>query len=288
MIIAIASDHNGIALKQSIKTFLVNKSHRVIDLGPYLNEAVNYTDYADQLGHIVSGAEVDRGVLICGTGVGMSIVANRHKNVRAVLAHNMMTATKSREHNNANVLCLGSWVNNEEDNLSILDAWLNQSWGEGRHVKRVDVIDPKDTGIVLTNGVFDIMHKGHLELLKFAKKQGTKLVVAIDSDARVKLLKGSSRPINNEIDRKSLLESNIYVDEVIIFDSQEELINLYSSVRPSVVVKGSEWTVNQVREQDHIPDNIQIKLYPLFKDYSTTSTIKNIKDIPTWQKIKNY
>lgn len=288
MLITIASDHNGIALKQSIKTFLINKSHKVVDLGPYSSETVNYTDYAEQLGHIVSNGEADRGILICGTGVGMSIVANRHKNVRAVLAHNMMTATKSREHNNSNVLCLGSWVNNEENNLSILNAWLEESWGEGRHIKRVDVIDPKDTGIVLTNGVFDIMHKGHLELLKFAKKQGTKLVVAIDSDARVKILKGSSRPINNEIDRKSLLESNIYVDEVIIFDTQEELINLYSLVRPSVVVKGSEWTVDEVRKQDHIPDNIQIKLYPLFKDYSTTSTIRNIKDIPTWQKIKNY
>lgn len=288
MLIAIASDHNGIALKQSIKTFLTEHSHKVIDLGPYSEETVNYTDYADQLGQIVSNQETERGILICGTGVGMSIVANRHKNVRAVLAHNMITATKSREHNNANVLCLGAWVNDEQSNLDILQAWLSESWGEGRHVKRVDVIDPKDTGIVLTNGVFDILHKGHLELLKFAKKQGTKLVVAIDSDSRVKLLKGPSRPINNEIDRKNLLESNIYVDEVIIFNSQEELIELYSSIRPSVVVKGSEWTADKVREQDRIPDRIQIKLYPLFKEYSTTNTIKNIKEISTWEKLKNY
>jgi ribose 5-phosphate isomerase B len=287
MLIAIASDHNGTGLKNIIKSFFAGQqNHKIIDLGPFDNRTVDYTDYADQLGHIVSSGDVDRGILICGTGVGMSIVANRHKNVRAVLAHNHTTAIKSREHNNSNVVCLGAWINSDIDNLTILEAWLSESWGEGRHVKRVEVIDKKDTGIVLTNGVFDILHKGHLELLKFAKQQGNKLVVAIDSDYLVKQLKGDSRPINNENDRKSLLESNIYVDEVIVFNSKQELIDLYSSINPSVIIKGSEWTVDEVRHQDKIPEHIQIKLYPLFKEYSTTGTIKNIKEIPTWQKIK--
>lgn len=286
MLLALASDHNGTELKRIIKEFLNKNNHRAIDLGPYDSETVNYNSYADQLGCIVEKGDVDRGILICGTGVGMCIVVNRHKNVRAVLAHNLTTATKSREHNNSNVLCLGSWINSTEDNLEILRAWLQEEWGEGRHVKRVEVID-QDNGIVLTNGVFDILHQGHLELLKFAKKQGNKLVVAIDSDKRVKQLKGDNRPINNEQDRQSLLESNRYVDEVIVFNSQEELIDLYSCINPDVVVKGSEWTVDEVREKDKIPNHITIKLFPLHKNYSTTQTLKNIKEIDTWQKTQN-
>lgn len=284
MLLVLASDHNGTELKKTLKEFLISQKHRVVDLGPYDNNNVNYTDYAEQVGRILENGDADRGILICGTGVGMSIVVNRRKNVRAVLAHNIITAQKSREHNNSNVLCLGSWINSESDNLEILQQWLREDWGEGRHVKRVEVID-QDNGIVLTNGVFDILHQGHLELLKFAKKQGDKLVVAIDSDMRVKQLKGDNRPINNEKDRQSILESNRYVDEVVVFNSQEELINLYSCINPNVIVKGSEWTVDEVRQKDHIPNHIHIKLFPLYKEYSTTQTLKNIKDIDTWQKI---
>ena len=287
MLIIISSDHNGIDLKLKIVKYLKSINHTVIDLGPFDNkEPVDYTDYAKQVGTIISHQEADRGILLCGTGVGMSIVVNRHENVRAVLAHNITTAQKSREHNNSNVLCLGSWINSEEEIKNILDIWLSENWQAGRHVRRVETIDSNKNGIVLTNGVFDIFHHGHLELLKFAKKQGEKLVVAIDSDNRVRSLKGPSRPINSQDDRKKLLESNIYVDEVIIFDSQEDLINLYATINPDTIVKGSEWTSEEVRINDKIPEHIQIKLFPLHKKYSTTNTIKNIKLLETWEKTK--
>ena len=212
--IIISSDHNGVENKQQLKTYLKGEGYRVIDIGPYTSDvSVDYVDYAAQLSTIVGSKEADRGILICGTGVGMSIVANRFPGVRAVLAHNELTAVKSREHNDSNVLCLGTWLSSQIEMREMSTMWLNEAWGEGRHVKRVEKID-SHTGIVLTNGVFDILHKGHIELLKFAKSQGTKLIVAIDSDRRVKELKGDSRPINNEEDRRKVLETNRYVDEV--------------------------------------------------------------------------
>ena len=102
---------------------------------------------------------------------------------------------------------------------------------------------------MLTNGVFDVLHKGHIELLKFAKSQGKKLVVAIDSDARVRSIKGDSRPINLEEDRKRLLEAIEFVDEVLIFNSESDLKQLYEEITPSCLVKGGEWTADEVRER---------------------------------------
>ena len=161
--------------------------------------------------------------------------------------------------------------------------WLDEAWGEGRHVKRVGKIDPH-SGIVLTNGVFDILHKGHIELLKFAKSQGDKLIVAIDSDERVRELKGKDRPINNEEDRRRVLETNRYVDSVVIFSSAEELRSLYNTLYPHVLVKGSEWTADEVRERDFIPENIQVKVYPLVGEYSTTNTMQKIRSMETCEK----
>lgn len=270
--IIISSDHNGVENKQQLKTYLKGEGYKVIDIGPYTSDiSVDYVDYAAQLSTIVGSREADRGILICGTGVGMSIVANRFAGVRAVLAHNELTAVKSREHNDSNVLCLGTWLSSQIEMREMSKMWLDEAWGEGRHVKRVEKID-SHTGIVLTNGVFDILHKGHIELLKFSKLQGTKLIVAIDSDRRVKELKGDSRPINNEEDRRKVLETNRYVDEVVIFDSTEELQGLYQTLSPDVIVKGSEWTSAEVRERDVIPEEIQVKVYPLVANYSTTNT----------------
>lgn len=214
----------------------------------------------------------------------MSIVANRFSGVRAVLVDNELTAVKSREHNDSNVLCLGTWLSSQIEMREMTKMWLDESWGEGRHVKRVEKID-SHTGIVFANGVFDILHKGHIELLKFAKSQGTKLVVAIDSDERVKKIKGDSRPINNQDDRKRILETNKYVDEVLIFNSSEELQSLYETLSPEVLVKGSEWTAQEVRERDFIPKEIQIKVYPLVENYSTTNTLNKIRDLETCEKI---
>ena len=283
--IAIASDHNGVENKQQLKNYLKGEGYRVIDLGPYTPDvSVDYVDYAAQLGTIVGNKEVERGILLCGTGVGMSIVVNRCPGVRAVLAHNELTAVKSREHNDSNVLCLGSWLSSQVEMRRMSKMWLDEAWGEGRHVKRVEKIDPH-TGIVLTNGVFDILHKGHIELLKFAKTQGDKLVVAIDSDERVRELKGSDRPINNEEDRRRVLETNRYVDSVVTFSTGEELRGLYDALSPDVLVKGSEWTADEVRERDSIPDDIQVKVYPLVGEYSTTNTMQKIRSMETCEKI---
>jgi rfaE bifunctional protein nucleotidyltransferase chain/domain len=283
--IIISSDHNGVENKEQLKTYLKGEGYQVIDIGPYASDvSVDYVDYAAQLSTIVSNREADRGILICGTGVGMSIVANRFPGVRAVLAHNELTAVKSREHNDSNVLCLGTWLSSQIEMREMSKMWLDEAWGEGRHVKRVGKID-SHTGIVLTNGVFDLLHKGHIELLKFCKTQGTKLVVAIDSDRRVKQIKGDNRPINNQEDRRRVLESNRYVDEVLIFDTVEELQDLYQSLSPDVIVKGSEWTADEVRERDDIPESIQIKVYPLVGDYSTTNTMYKIRELETCEKI---
>ena len=283
--IVISSDHNWVGDKEQLKTYLKGEGYQVIDIGPFNSEvSVDYVDYAAQLSTIISNKEADRGILLCGTGVGMSIVANRFPGVRAVLAHNELTAVKSREHNDSNVLCLGSWLSSQIEMREMATMWLNEEWGEGRHIKRTTKID-NNTGIVLTNGVFDILHKGHIELLKFAKIQGTKLIVAIDSDRRVKELKGNDRPINNEEDRKRILETNRYVDEVVVFDSTEELQGFYDTLSPDVIVKGSEWTADEVRDRDSIPEIIQVKVYPLIGDYSTTSVMHKIRDMETCEKI---
>jgi ribose 5-phosphate isomerase B len=283
MTIVIASDHNGVDAKEVLKKHL-KESNTVIDLGPYTKDnSVDYVDYASQLATIISNKEADRGVLICGTGVGMSIVANRVNGVRAVLAHNELSAIKSREHNNTNVLCLGSWVSTHEQLKNMTEIWLNNEWGEKRHVKRVERIDPHE-GIVMTNGVFDVLHKGHIELLKFAKTQGTRLVVAIDSDRRVKELKGENRPVNSESDRKRVLEAINYVDEVLIFDTPEELKSLYTTLNLKVLVKGSEWTADEVRVRDEIPSQIEVKIYPLVANYSTTNVMRKIRDLSSCEK----
>ena len=284
--IIISSDHNGVENKQQLKTYLKGEGYRVIDIGPYTPDvSVDYVDYAAQLSTIVGSKEADRGILLCGTGVGMSIVANRFTGVRAVLAHNELTAVKSREHNDSNVLCLGSWLSTQLEMREMSKMWLDEAWGEGRHVKRVEKIDSHSGGIVLTNGVFDILHKGHIELLKFAKSQGNKLVVAIDADERVRELKGKDRPINTEEDRRRVLETNRYVDSVIVFNSIEELRDLYDTLSPNVIVKGSEWTADEVRERDCIPEGIQIKVYPLVGEYSTTNTMQKIRGMDSCEKV---
>lgn len=277
-IIVISADHNGVKAKEKLKKYLKDLKYKVIDIGPYTSDvSVDYVDYAKQVATIVKNLEADRGILICGTGVGMSIVANRFERVRAVLAHNHMTAVKSREHNDSNILCLGAWISSQQEIENMTQDWLNQAWGRGRHIKRTTKID-HNSGIVMTNGVYDLLHEGHLELLKFAKMQGDRLVVAIDSDDRVKELKGPQRPINNETIRRKLLESNKYVDEVVIFNSSEELQHLYEKFNADVVVRGSEYTENQIRERDKIPQTIKIKIFPHIKDISTTNIISKIKE----------
>jgi rfaE bifunctional protein nucleotidyltransferase chain/domain len=283
--IGLAADHNGVALKKQMSQLLrVSGNFQVVDLGPFSSEyKVDYVDYANQLSQILSNGDIDKGILICGTGVGMSMAANRFESVRAALVHNITTAPKCREHNDANVLCLGAWVATEQENFRILDSWLETDFGQGRHVKRVEKLSTSKKKIVFTNGVFDILHTGHVNLLKFAKSLGDKLIVGINSDASVRLIKGDNRPVNKEADRKSLLEALAPVDEVIVFDDREAL-RLLKEISPSILVKGGEWTADEVRTRDSVPDDIDIKIYPIVNGYSTTAIIKKIHEKDDWQK----
>jgi len=138
MKIAIASDHAGFDLKSSIiKEF--NDQYQMINLGCDSSEiSVDYPDYANKLAKKIIGKEVDFGILICGSGIGISIAANRFKEVRAALCHNQETATLSRQHNDANVLCLGARIINEEDVIKIVNTFLSAKFEGGRHIKRVE------------------------------------------------------------------------------------------------------------------------------------------------------
>lgn len=277
MIIGLSSDHNGVELKSKMAEYLrTNPETKVVDIGPFVTgRKVDYVDYASQLSQMVSNGDLDRGILICGTGVGMSIAANRFEKVRAALVHNVMTAPKCREHNNSNVLCLGAWTTSEEENFQILDLWIQTSFGEGRHVKRVEKLSSHRVNIVFTSGVFDILHAGHIQLLRFAKSLGDRLIVGINSDESVKRVKGPQRPITTQDDRKALLEALEEVDEVVVFEenSPESLI---ADITPSIFVKGGEWTVDEVRDRDNIPSSVEVKVFPIVGKYSTTNIINQI------------
>ncbi len=282
-LVVLGADHNGVVLKGEVKKLLEELGFVCIDVGPHNDhEKVDYVDYAKTLGHIINNGEARWGVLICGTGVGMSMVANRFPNVRASLVHKLEVAEKTREHNDANVLCLGGWVNTIDANLEIVKLWFAASFGEGRHVRRVEKTKEHDREkIVFTNGVFDILHQGHIQLLKFAKSLGGKLVIGINSDRAVKILKGEDRPVNKAQDRKSALENFHFVDQVIIFDDAKTF-HIINQVRPDIVVKGGEWSAEEVRRRDTIPDEIEVKIFPLVTEpsgvkYSTTRVLEKIK-----------
>jgi rfaE bifunctional protein nucleotidyltransferase chain/domain len=277
-VIVLGSDHNGVGLKGLAKELLKERGYRCVDIGPYVSSpSVDYVDYATQLGTIVRNGDGDRGILVCGTGVGMSIACNRIQGVRAALVHNMVSSQKSREHNDANVICLGSWINADQANLEILMTWLNEPFGEFRHVKRVEKLVGHSTEkIVFTNGVFDILHAGHIECLRFAKSLGGRLVVAINSDRTARLIKGDRRPVSSETDRKAVLQSIKYVDEVVVFDDVTPAA-LIAQLGPHVVVKGGEFTADEIRARDGIPADIEVKIFPLVPGFSAAGIIDTIR-----------
>jgi rfaE bifunctional protein nucleotidyltransferase chain/domain len=283
--ILIASDHNGVQLKAALATALSEARVPWIDFGPVRNTpSTDYTAIASQVSEalavrILEQHADDKAILICGTGVGMSIVANKIAGVRAALVHNHLSAVKSREHNDANTLCLGAWVNCDEVNVAIAMEWLSEVFGGGRHVRRVEAIDARPHGkIVFCNGVFDILHKGHIEMLSWAKSLGDKLVVAINTDASTRYLKGPDRPINSQEDRKAVLQALKFVDEVIVF---EDLLpnGLIKTLKPNIIVRGGEFTAEEVRKRDHIPETTDVKIYPLAAGYSTSALIEKVRAV---------
>jgi len=139
--VAFASDHAGVDLKTLLITHTREKGHEVIDLGPSSAQAVDYPDYAHRLADRVANGEAERGVLVCGTGIGMCMAANRHHGVRAALCHDAFTAEAARRHNDANVLCLGGRTTGAWVALQIMEIFLGTAFDGGRHVRRVEKIE---------------------------------------------------------------------------------------------------------------------------------------------------
>jgi len=138
--LAIGADHAGYYLKEQIKEFLKSKNIDFKDYGTFKIESCDYPEYAYKVGQAVVNGEADLGILICGTGIGMSITANKIKGIRAALVYDEQTAKLSRQHNDANVLCMGGRLTPEEEAKKIVDIWLNTSFEGGRHEKRIKLI----------------------------------------------------------------------------------------------------------------------------------------------------
>lgn len=138
--IFLASDHGGIILKEKILNHLKNRKINFLDLGPDEGISVDYPDYAKKLSQHINETPNSRGILICGTGIGMSISANKISGIRATLVWDEFTAKMSREHNNSNVLVLGERVLNHDRALDYTDIWLNTEFGNDRHQRRLDKI----------------------------------------------------------------------------------------------------------------------------------------------------
>jgi ribose 5-phosphate isomerase B len=141
MKIAIASDHAGFELKQMINKFINELGFEVFDMGTASSCSVDYPDYAEIVAKAVSDGIYDKGILICGTGIGMSIVANKFKNVRAALCNDLFTAKLSRLHNDSNILCMGAKIIGLGLAKEIVKTWLNTPFEGDRHIMRLEKIN---------------------------------------------------------------------------------------------------------------------------------------------------
>lgn len=129
--------------------------------------------------------------------------------------------------------------------------------------------------LIFVNGCFDILHPGHIKMFEHARSLGTKLIVAIDSDEKVKQMKGDSRPINNQDDRKFILEAIRHIDEVIIFNSKDELQELVKTIKPAIMMVGSDYKGKEVVGSDYAKE---VRFFDRVRDYSTSKIIESITD----------
>ncbi|MDD7796347.1 ribose 5-phosphate isomerase B [Clostridium sp. 'White wine YQ'] len=146
MKIAIGCDHGGFTLKNAIKEYLAGKNIEVEDFGTNSAQSVNYPEYAIKVSKAVTSKECDLGILCCGTGIGMSIAANKFKGIRAAVVGDTFSAKATREHNNTNILCLGERVTGEGLALDIVDTWINAEFQGGRHSERLALVEKIEQG----------------------------------------------------------------------------------------------------------------------------------------------
>jgi len=140
MKVAIASDHRGVEVKQKVQALVKELGHEPVDCGPSGIESVDYPDYASKVAEAVSTGQVDRGILICGTGIGMCITANKFPGVLAAPCHDELTAQMSRLHNNSNVLCISADLLGDKLINRMVEIWLNTEFEGGRHARRLEKI----------------------------------------------------------------------------------------------------------------------------------------------------
>ena len=138
--ICIASDHAGFNLKENIKDYLINKNVSIIDLGSNENKSVDYPDYAKKIASRIKSKKSDIGILVCGSGTGMAISANKFKNIRAAVCYNMKSTRLSRQHNNANIIALGARLTKKSLSLKLVELFLKTKFEGGRHLKRIKKI----------------------------------------------------------------------------------------------------------------------------------------------------
>jgi ribose 5-phosphate isomerase B len=139
--IIIGSDHAGYPMKEKLKANLQNHGVQVEDAGTYSEESVDYTDFGKKVASKVSDGTFDRGILICGTGLGMSMVANRFRGVRAALANDLFSAIMSRRHNDSNILVMGGRLIGDTLAMQVMDTWLETPFEGGRHQRRLEKMD---------------------------------------------------------------------------------------------------------------------------------------------------
>ena len=138
--ICVASDHAGFQLKETIKNFLINKNISIIDLGPMNENSVDYPDYAKRVSNRVKSKKSDVGILVCGSGTGMAISANKTKKIRAAVCYNLKSTRLSRRHNNANIIAIGSRLTKKNTALKLVSTFLKTNFEGGRHLRRVKKI----------------------------------------------------------------------------------------------------------------------------------------------------